>query len=436
MIHLPFEIGKSIHLSILFLSPPPSPPLPPPPPSPPSPPPLITENGYRQIKPPTAPKPSRLIKQSSSPESLPNETQSLNTPPSDHMTTSQRASQQEHPALPVSSSLSSSSSSVSQAADTPPPLPTSAPPSKAARFGMRRHTVAESDSPKHSLPHFQDGGGGGRGGAWGSGLGNLHVHSSQADFRRSALGTISESPFPDRQAIAVKQSSPPTDPKTSMTSEAIPLKVFMETKAKDLPLRIHFDIGLYGNTMHSSLHTEDMLTAHFVMRTQVLRVALDRGGTYHIPCGSSNHFSLLFDPKNNIIEAMNGFYFESVADMMSHTPLPSVIRAVRSFQGPSNEFSVQEGDILLLSRRVKSRGVPKRKYISCYRAGTGEKRKLSETCTAGFTTRPEDIQLPLSEILSCRYTPLPLKAIMYYVGPSQDSPQVRLYTPWTPAVCT
>ena len=190
---------------------------------------------------------------------------------------------------------------------------------------------------------------------------------------------------------------------------------------------IQTDIGLYGNTAHATLLATDAMAAHFVMKTQVVRTALDRGGTYHVPCTSSNLFSLLFDPKNNIIEAMNGFYFESVSDMMLHTPLPPAIKAVRSFQGSSIEFSVQEGDVLLVSRRIKSRGVPKRKYISCYKAATGEKKRLYEGCTAGFTTRPEDVQLSLSELLNSRYSPLPLKAVMYYIGPSQDSPQVSHY---------
>ena len=383
--------------------------------------PMLTENGYKQSKPPTAPKPDRLLKQYSTLQSQSSpETQSPSTSSTDQTNTPLKESRQEQPAPPTPLPSSSSSSAAAPVTDQPPPLPTSAPPSKAARLGMRRHTVSETESPKHS--HHQEEGGGG-GGGFAGGLGNLHVHSSQTEHRRSPLGTISESPSPDRHAVAAKQPSPPTEVRPSR-SEAFPLKVFMETKAKDLPFQIHVDTGLYGNTMHSSLHPQDTLTAHFVMRTNVLRAALDRGGTYHIPCGSSNQFSLLFDPKNNIIEAMNGFYFESAADMMSHTPLPPVIRAVRSFQGSSSDFSVQEGDILLVSRRVKSRGVPKRKYISCYKAGTGEKKRLTETCTAGFTTRPEEIQLPLSEILSCRYTPLPLKAIMYYVGPSQDSPQV------------
>ena len=225
----------------------------------------------------------------------------------------------------------------------------------------------------------------------------------------------------------ITERSPGHSPPRTMKGEPVPLKTFMESRSKDLPLMIQTDVGLYGNTAHMSLLAAESMAAHFVMKTQVVRTALDRGGTYHVPCNSSNLFSLLFNPKNNIIEAMNGFYFESVSDMMLHSPLPPVIKAVRSFQGSASEFSVQEDDILLVSRRIKSRGVPKRKYISCYKASTGEKKRLYENCTAGFTTRPEDVQLSLSDLLNSRYSPLPLKAVMYYVGPSHDSPQVRYW---------
>lgn len=351
--------------------------------------PPLSENGYARPRPPTAPKPvyaSKTPKASPVPphEPLPGEIQSSGAP--SNRDTPNFTSQARPPLQTAASSTFP---------DLPPPLPSSSPPS---RFNRRRHTIAESESPSHKV---DVGGGGGQ-----------------------PLTTISERAHLDKPMAVVAGYSPPRDIRP-MKGDPVPLKTFMETRSKDLPLFIQTDIGLYGNTMHSSLVATEAMAAHFVMRTQVVRVALDRGGTYHIPCTSSNLFSVLFDPKNNIIEAMNGFYFESVADLMLHTPLPPVIRAVRSFQGASSELSVQEGDVLLVSKRIKSRGVPKRKYISCYKAGTGEKKRLHDNCTAGFTTRPEDIQLPISELLACRHTPLPLKAVMYYIGPAQDSPQVR-----------
>ena len=203
-----------------------------------------------------------------------------------------------------------------------------------------------------------------------------------------------------------------------------PLNSFLETK--EFPLQGDIETGQYTTIRESSLLGK-RLTFHFRLRRQVVSASFDCGGTYQIPLCSANRFSLLYNPTENFAQAMQGWYFETVSQIVSHSDPPPAVYVTKSYQGPNAESSVQAGDILFISPRVKSKAFKRGKFLKCIKAGTNEKKVLHESCPGGFNTSPHKLQLPLFDLTSCRYCDLPMVVVMFHDIPGlHNYPQLKL----------
>ena len=202
------------------------------------------------------------------------------------------------------------------------------------------------------------------------------------------------------------------------------LQDFIETK--EFPLQGDIETGQYTTIRETSLLSK-RLTFHFRLRRQVVSTSFDCGGTYQIPLCSANRFSLLYNPTDNFAQAMQGWYFETVSQIVSHSDPPPAVYVTKSYLGPNAESSVQAGDVLFISPRIKSKAFRRGKFLKCIKAGTNEKKILHESCPGGFNTSPHKLQLPLFDLTSCRYCDLPLSVVMFHDIPGlHNYPQLKL----------
>lgn len=110
----------------------------------------------------------------------------------------------------------------------------------------------------------------------------------------------------------------------------IPFHVYIDSNAKNLPVRVNIDTGLYGNVGNSSLYQEQ-ITLHFEMKLRVVRGKVDHGATFDIPFCSDLKFSLFHNPSDNLQQAMVGHYYETVGHILAK---PSRSRPIVSSVSP------------------------------------------------------------------------------------------------------
>ena len=91
--------------------------------------------------------------------------------------------------------------------------------------------------------------------------------------------------------------------------------------------------------------------------------------------------------------------------------------ATRSFNSPTPEGSVQEGDILFLSPNARTKAFKSGRFLKCCNVVTNEEKLLHENCIGGFTTQPERIKVSLRDLWEGRHINPPLKVIMYHQLP-------------------
>ena len=146
----------------------------------------------------------------------------------------------------------------------------------------------------------------------------------------------------------------------------------------------------------SPLRTEGQLNLHFIKHTKVVVMTHSSSGdVMPVPLNSAAKFSVLYNPDNNLEQAVNGYNFESVRDVIARKPLPIIIRANRCYHGSSVLCSVSEGEVLCV-RGTKTSLRSKQLRVQNMK---GQMKHLNERCTGHFTTAPAQISLPISSLL-------------------------------------
>ena len=180
--------------------------------------------------------------------------------------------------------------------------------------------------------------------------------------------------------------------------------------AKFFPIKIQITEGHYGMSSRYSISTDDRFNLHFKKRMKQVTIQT-YGEEYVVPLSTCIQFGLVYDPSNNLSVALEGHRFRRVADLISSSPLPKVVR-VMSACSCSNGVFLDYNELLVV-RRVKTqlfRGKPMLKVFSLLNM---TKKLLPEEAIGNFTTKPLCLKMDLTTILEHIRKPFPYKAMMY-----------------------
>lgn len=185
---------------------------------------------------------------------------------------------------------------------------------------------------------------------------------------------------------------------------------FVSKYRDELPLHVRVSKGFYGNSERTSVSEGDSFNIHFIKNTKVVCVEDGGGGEFKIALNSGIEFGMLFDPNNKREEAVAGFSFDKVSDLLLVKSLPKVVRACSAWKGSAPESSIEKHELLILrgwKRKISG------KMLKAYNPITKEKKELPENCVGNFTTKSYDTRLFLSDLMEHVLHPLPCKAILY-----------------------
>jgi hypothetical protein len=167
--------------------------------------------------------------------------------------------------------------------------------------------------------------------------------------------------------------------------EELAFNDFMVKYSKSLPLKVKVCKGFLGVSEETAINTDDVLKLHFMKHTKVVVIETAERVQLSVPVSSYLKFSVLYDPTNNVKEAMQGFRFETVSDLLAMKgTLPRVIRATRTFTSPLPDASVSQDELLILKQTKKSG-----KQLKVYSLTTSKRKVLNDSCAGHFTTAPE-----------------------------------------------
>lgn len=175
-----------------------------------------------------------------------------------------------------------------------------------------------------------------------------------------------------------------------------------------LPMCIKLREGYSCPFMGGSISQGDVFNLHFVMHSRAVVMSdSNQKESHSIPLSSSVLFSPIFDPQKNPKQALAGYSFKTVGDLMSSNPMPHIVKATAAVTGPSLDSSVKKNEILVVKELVKVPG-SKHNSLRVHSLRHGEKI-LPAKCVGKFSTKPANIQVTLSTIDE-HSIPFPLKA--------------------------
>jgi hypothetical protein len=124
------------------------------------------------------------------------------------------------------------------------------------------------------------------------------------------------------QHILSKSPSVASVNSTHSTVEELLLNELLIKYSKNLPLKVRVSKGFLGVSEETAINTDDILKLHFMKHSKVVVMETGERVNLSVPLSSYLKFSILYDPNNNLQEAMKGFKLVSLTPLV--TPLVTV----------------------------------------------------------------------------------------------------------------
>lgn len=113
-----------------------------------------------------------------------------------------------------------------------------------------------------------------------------------------------------------------------------------------LPLKVVVSKGVYGMEEKYSLATSDKCVIHFIKRRELVQIQDPQKNTeFSVPLNTAIKFGVIYNPNNLMAEAMTGFSFKYVADILAQTKMPKM--GIGRLKDP-NIIGVESAEVLVM----------------------------------------------------------------------------------------
>ena len=183
----------------------------------------------------------------------------------------------------------------------------------------------------------------------------------------------------------------------AVDSLPVSLHMFIERFSDKLPQVVAVNESLYG-VSSGSLVEGQLLMVYFLKETNAVS-AVVAGLTKVIPLSTTVKFAIPYDPYNNPVAAKEGYFFQSVADLIKAKTMPCVVHVGKSWRASAKNFSsISEGQVLIVKGINTS--IRKRKRLLCIDVATKIELTLEDSCNGHFNTCPTLASIDLQTLLA------------------------------------
>ena len=185
--------------------------------------------------------------------------------------------------------------------------------------------------------------------------------------------------------------------------------------SEELPMQVYVSKGTYGMEDKYSLSTGDVCNIHFMRHRELVEVEdKERQLNLFVPLNSAIKFGIVYNPQDNENEAMKGYLFPNVSDLLSlgYSSLPKIICACQ-FHDPERPGSEPTREVMAVKEIILSDNPDEFRKLRVYSITALKERILDENVYGHFSTRPSFMQLYLPEILKYVSKPIPSQVSMF-----------------------
>ena len=201
---------------------------------------------------------------------------------------------------------------------------------------------------------------------------------------------------------------------------------FAEQFCEKLPMQVYVSKGIYGMEDKYSLSTDDICNIHFSRQRELVQIdEREHQLKLSVPLNSSIKFGVVYNPQNNENEAMKGYLFPSVSDLLSlgYGSLPKIVCACQ-LHDPERSGSEPAREVLAIKEVILPDNPDEFRLLRVFSITALRERILDERVYGHFSTRPSFMQLYLSEILKYVSNPIPSEVSMFRNPLRNEAPGV------------
>eukprot|EP00731_Ephydatia_muelleri_P006984 Em0003g1232a len=197
-------------------------------------------------------------------------------------------------------------------------------------------------------------------------------------------------PLPKPKMLSVPKLGPAIPlPKPKVMT----LQELANSYSDELPVSVTAQSGYYGKNSNMQLSADETFFIHLMKTTEVVHVVaagqdIDK---YSIPINSSCQLSLIYNPHENVSEALQGYVFKGVMKLASANPLPKVVTTLTAWDRGNTVIEMNE--ILVV------RGINSNKELEVFNMKSNQIKLLPFKCQSKFTTDPRLLYMYLLDII-------------------------------------
>ena len=204
-----------------------------------------------------------------------------------------------------------------------------------------------------------------------------------------------------------------------IVSEPQSLPDFVKAHAKMFPVTALVTSGYQSDDGDVEISSNTIMHIYSLHNTPVVLAMNENRPLPPIPLTTEIPFSVLYNPNNDMIEAMQGFVFGDVSSLLSMAHPPKVICVTKEWAGDST--IICKGEILVINKRFVP-GPHVAAGIVTISISKMVEKFLPGKCAGYFSTDPKLIQMSLMNIFLHISDPFPLmvytpKPIKHTVSP-------------------
>ena len=192
------------------------------------------------------------------------------------------------------------------------------------------------------------------------------------------------------------------------------LQELASSYSDELPVSVTAQCGYFGKNSNMQISVGETFFIHLMKTTDVVHVVAAGQGIdkYSIPINSSCQLSLIYNPHENVSEALQGYVFNGVMKLANANPLPKVVTTLTAWKKGNTVIEMNE--ILVV------RGINSNKELEVFNMKSNQIKLLPFQCQTIFTTDPHLLYMYLLDIVDNIPSAFPCQVLL------QDTDDMRM----------
>ncbi len=186
----------------------------------------------------------------------------------------------------------------------------------------------------------------------------------------------------------------------------------VSTYAYALPVCVRILQGYCSDTTEVNISTDDIYNIHSVQHIKKVLVKDENGMTHRISLDAPLKIGVIYNPRGDYEESLNGYNFKNISEVTSMPVLPKLISSTQAVGSAEEKNSVSEGEIFVV-KNVNRSMFKGKKGLKVFSLTTRSNKVLFDDCPGHFSTKPSLVRVDLPELLDVVGDVFPSSAVIY-----------------------